>query len=301
MSEVPEILPITIPERNIKLWLPLSLSKLDQRQYIAFSGLLYRLECKEIDYQDFSVLCVYELLNIKKGKRKISQDELEEAYSNISFLASYISNFFTQDKNILSLKLNYSHNHIECVNLPFYKKYFGPTKYYHDVDFGEYEDGLNVFLQYNETPSRKLLQQLMATFYRRKRGGNRYGYLESNVQAEMDKFSRLSIGELYGFYYNFAAFHTYFSGSQVYYNGKLIDLSILFTNQPEDDASKYQSPYPSLGIKSTGIEIAKTGVLGNLEEVRSTKLWKVALLLYDMRKKDLDHRAETKLNQNVEK
>src|SRR5690606_31675849 len=108
-------------------------------------------------------------------------------------------------------------------------------------------------------------------------------------------FSKVPIGALYGFYYNFAMFHTYFSGSQVYYNGKIIDLSILFTSQPEEKTSNYERPYPSLGIKSTGIEIAKTGVLGNLQEVRSTKLWDVALLLYDMRKKDLDQAAQMEL------
>lgn len=295
MTDYPKILPLEIPELNKKLYLPLCLEKLDQRQYIAFFELLYRLENKEIDYHDFSVLAIYALLNIKKGNRKLPEDEIEEALSNISMLAEYISEYFHKKDNMLSLKLEYTRNHIDMVELPFFKKYYGPSQYFRDVDFGEYEDGLNVFLQYSETPSRELLQQLMATFYRKKYSGGRYGYVASQIESALHDFSNVPIGALYGFYYTFAAFHTYFSGSQVYYNGKLIDLSILFTDQPEEETSSYESPYPSLGIKSTGIEIAKTGVLGNLAQVRSTRLWDVALLLYDMRKKDLDEREKQKL------
>ncbi|HNP68227.1 MAG TPA: hypothetical protein PKH16_10005 [Aequorivita sp.] len=295
MTDYPEILPLEIPELNKKLYLPLCLEKLDQRQYIAFFGLMYQMEQKQISYAEFAPLCVAALLDLKKGKRKISEEELEEAMSNIAMLAEYISAFFNRNENVISLKLQYSKNYIDFVTLPFNKKYFGPSQWFRDVDFGEYEDGLNRFLQYNETPCRELLQELMATFYREKRNGKRYGYLSSEIESAAHSFSNVPIGALYGFYYNFAMFHTYFSSSQVYYNGKLIDLSILFTNQPADDTSTYESPYPSLGIKSTGIEIAKTGVLGNLAQVRSTRLWDVALLLYDMRKKDLDEREKQKL------
>ncbi len=291
MKEYPEILPLFQPDLNRHLYLPLSLSKLDQRQYIEFFGLLYQMEQKQIDYYEFSSLVVYALLDMKKGSRKIGAEAIEEAMSNIAQLSEFIEAYFDKNENLLSLKLEYSKNHIEFVNLPFNKIYYGPKLYFGDVDFGEYEDGLNRFLQYNETPSRQLLQELMATFYREKKDGKRYAYLASEIEEVAHSFSNVPMGALYGFYYNFAAFHTYFSSSQVYYNGQIIDLSILFTNQPMDEGSSYESPYPSLGIKSTGIEIAKTGVLGNLQEVRSTKLWEVALLLYDMRKKDLDERA----------
>src|SRR5690554_4504634 len=266
------VLPIEIPDRNIKMYLPLSLDAMDQRQYVAFFGLLFQLENKEIDFYDFSIHCIYELLGLKKGKRKLEADEVENALSNIAQLAEYISEYFDRQENTLSLKLEYTRNHIEFVELPFFKKYYGPVQHYHDVKFGEYEDGLNIFLQYNETPSRELLQQLMATFYRQKNSTGRADYHQPDVKDQAQKFSQLSKGTLYGFYYNFAAFHTYFSSSQVYYSGQIIDLSILFTD-PDGEKDTYTSPFPSLGIKSTGIEIAKTGVLGNLQEVRNTPLW----------------------------
>lgn len=295
MTDYPEILPLEIPELNKKLYLPLCLEKLDQRQYIAFFGLMYQMEQKQISYAEFAPLCVAALLDLKKGKRKISEEELEAAMSNIAMLAEFIEAYFHRKDNVLSLKLSYSKNFIDYVELPFNKKYFGPQQYFEDVDFGEYEDGLNRFLQYNQTPSRELLQELMATFYREKSAGGRYAYLASEIKEAAHSFSNVPLGALFGFYYNFAAFHTYFSSSQVYYNGQIIDLSILFTDQPNDDSVNYESPYPSLGIKSTGIEIAKTGVLGNLQQVRSTKLWDVALLLYDMRKKDLDEKARQEI------
>ncbi len=298
MKAAPEILQLFQPDLNRYMYLPLTLKKLDQRQYIAFFDLLHKMEQKEIDYSEFAPLVVYALLDIEKGSRKIQDEELSEAMSNITKLAEFIEVYFERNKNVLSLKLEYSKNHIDYINIPLSKKFFGPALFFEDVDFGEYEDGLNRFLQYNETPSRQLLQELMATFYREKRDGTRYGYLSSEIKEAAHSFSNVPMGALYGFYYNFAAFHTYFSSSQVYYNGQIIDLSILFSEQPLDLDSSYVSPYPSLGIKSTGIEIAKTGVLGNLQEVRGTKLWEVALLLYDMRKKDLDERGRTKQTKN---
>lgn len=302
MNQLTDILQIEILDRNIKLYLPLTLEKTNTRQYIAFFELLYKLENKEITFHDFTVLVVYKFLNLKKGKRKLSNQKIQQAYSNIHSLAGLITNhFFSKENDTLSLKLDYKQNHISYVDIPILKKYYGPQDYYKDVTFGEYEDGLNIFFQYNETPSKILLQQLMATFYRPNYSHGRKKYQEHQIPETLHKFSNVPIGVLYGFFYNFAAFHTYFSSSQVYYNGKIIDLSILFEDQPEDQSTHYQSPYPSLGIKSTGIEIAKTGVLGNLQEVRNTLLWEVALLLYDMRKKDLDQRAQTNQSQKAEK
>lgn len=282
MSEIPEILPIEIPERNLMLYLPLSLDKLDEQQYIDFFRLMFQLENQKLEYHEFAILVIYKLLGLKKGKRKIDNNEVDNALSNIARLAEFVEHFFQREDNRLSLKLSYSQNHIKKIRLPFGKTLAGPTDYFKEVSFGQYEDGLNRFLQYNETPSIELLAELAATFYidRKKK-------LDFNERKR--KLASADVGILFGFYYTFAAFHTYFSGSSVYYNGKIIDLSILFKdpNPGEIDTS----PYPSLGIKSTAIEIAKTGVLGSLNEVRETPLWEVALLLYDMRKKDLDERA----------
>lgn len=285
-TEFPDILPIEIPEKNIWLYLPLTLEKLDKQQYIDFFKLLYQLESGEIKYYEFAILAVYKLLGLKKGSRKTHPDKVERALSNIAMIAEYIIHFFKREENRLSLKLSYTHNHINEIKISFRKKLKGPSDYYEDVNFGQYEDGLNRFLQYNQTPSINLLAELAATFYLDPKG-------KMDFKKRAKKLMSAPKGVLLGFYYNFAAFHIYFSGSQVYYNGKLIDLSILFKS--DGKTSAYVSPYPGLGIKSTAIEIASTGILGNLSEVRNTPLWEVALLLYDMQKKELDSKAKQEL------
>ena len=106
MTDFPEILPIQIPELNKWLYLPLCLEKMDQRQYIAFFSLVYRMETKEIDYYEFATLVVYELLELKKGDRKLPEEELEEALSNIAMLSEYIAAYFNRNDNVISLSWN---------------------------------------------------------------------------------------------------------------------------------------------------------------------------------------------------
>lgn len=283
-------LTIEIPELGKTLYLPTELAACDTRQYIEVCGLIYAVQHQQMPMVTFRSLCIYKLLNIKEGDRKIDKEDIDDALSNIAILGELMDSFFEESPEGLQVKLSYARNHIQTI-WPKFKSYQGPKDFFTDVDFGEYKDGLNVFLEYEKTKNPGLLYRLMAIFFRNNIGDQREKYDPLTVTQRAELFSSLPIGYPYGFYYTFRAFHTYFTSSEVVWEGNIIDLSIIFTEQPDDEKDSYESPYPSLGLQSIAFQLAESGVFGSERDVDYTNLWKIALRLYDMRKRDLDYKA----------
>lgn len=293
--EIEGQLTIEIPELTKTMYLPLQLHYCNEKQYIAMCELIYRLEAGDLDLNQFKILSVYKLLGIEKGKRNIEEEQIDEALDNIRIIADYITEYFEEsEEGKLSLILQYKKNHIEAVT-PNTKKYWGPKHFFTNTTFGEYEEALNLFMEYNDVKEIEILQRLFAIFYREKKNHKPIPYVSEDLDEHLKNFKKTPIGVLYGFYYTFAAFHTYFTSSEVYWEGKRIDMSIIFSEQEEDsEDDKTDSPYPSLGMKSIAYQLAESGVFGSLTEVRATNLWEAALRLYDVRKRDLDHKAAQK-------
>jgi hypothetical protein len=286
-------LSIQIAETNRTIYMPLQLGDCNQEQYISFCDLMYRLENGALEFSEFKILATYALLGLKKGTRKIGEDEVDHALANIALLSQYVLEFFDRNEENISLKLEYKNNHIEKIDTGT-GVFYGPQQYFIDCDYGQYEDALDAFFSYNKYKNIASLQKLCSIFYHKKNAAPYISLGLDDLKAHRKNFKNLHIGYLYGFFYTFAAFHTYFSSSGVMWEGKEIDMSIIFKEQPEDESSGYESPYPSLGLKSTAFELAESGVFGTLKEVRSTKLWEIAFRLYDVRKRDLDYQAQTK-------
>ena len=285
---------LEIPDINQRLYVPHTLQQCDARQYVAMCGLLYRLENEEFSFEEFKRLAIYELLSLKKGTRKIETKKVTEAFENIEMLTGLLDSFFDISEDTTKLKLEYSKNQLEYIQ-PAAAKYYGPKDYFMDATFGEYEYALNVFMQYQENKQPDLLWRLLAIFYRiRKSNGAREDYNDLTLEVNKNLFQKLPFSYATAFYYTFASFHQYFTSSNVVHEGKAIDLSIIFTEQPEDDPESFESPYPSLGLKSIAYQLAESGVFGSLTQVRETPLWEVALRMYDIRKRDLDFKAKTK-------
>ena len=285
-------LTIEIPELTKTMYLPLQLHYCNEQQYIAICELLFRLDTGDLNLSEFKVLAVYALLNLKKGDRKIESQETEEALDNIRIISDYILEYFEEtEEGKFTLKLIYRKNHIPKIK-PLVKTFYGPKDFFTTTTFGEYEEALNLFMEYSESKDLELLQRLFAVFYREKKNKKQVPYISEEQDEHLKNFKTTPIGVLYGFYYTFAAFHTYLTSSEVYWEGKRIDMSIIFSEQEEDsEGDKSESPYPSLGMKSIAYQLAESGVFGSLTEVRNTNLWECVLRLYDIRKRDLDHKA----------
>ena len=281
---------IEIPETGYRYDMPLDLAACNEEEYIRITPALYALERREINLQEFEYLGVYALLNLKEGLDGLSEEDKDDAMGNIAMLGENLRQFFYAEGDKLIVKRYYTGNHVNKISSLF-RRYYGPEDFFTDVTWGEYEDALNVFFEHENHPDEDLLVRLAAIFFRPKFFGRKVKYNEDHVDRRMKRMRFMDMRRIKGFYFTFAAFHLYLSSSNVRWEGRTIDLSIIFKAVPGEKAPK-ESEYNSLGTKSNSITLANTGIFGNYEQLRSTNMWKVLLVLYDMRKADLDNKPK---------
>lgn len=272
---------IEIPELKRHFNMPGELGECTPAEYVAICGLLYKYQAQEITIDEFRVLAIYELLNIKKTKKPKDKEAVD---CNIYQLSLLIESFFTRDDdNHISINQNFQHNPIPKIPVA-YGHYYGPQDYLRSTTFGEYVDALNIFSSYHETGETELLYNLAAVFYRPK--GKKYN--PKMVDKHTKKLNYTPFGFIYGVYIFFASFQHYITSATVFWEGRELDLSILF----KKSSTGFESKLPSLGMKSTAYMLAQTNVLGDLEKVNSSNLWEVLLLMYDIRKNDMDEKTK---------
>ena len=62
-----------------------------------------------------------------------------------------------------------------------------------------------------------------------------------------------------------------------------------------------ESKIPGIGMLSIAHQLAESQVYGPIQEVRKTDFWEIILRLYDIRKRDLDHQADRKRQDELAK
>jgi hypothetical protein len=279
---------LEIPETKRKIYFPEDLEECNGQQYAEACMLIYRYRHENLSYEDFRVEMVYKLLNLKKGKRKLDEEQKEDMLSNIYMLSTFVDSFFEKDEEgRLIIKQYYIKNHSPVIKDAF-KKWYGPADEFNDIDFGQYIDALNVYSHLEKQPESDLMYKLMAIFYRQK--GQKYSAQLAEKNVKHLKF--IYFGRVYGFFLLFASFQNYLFSATVFYQGQELDLSILFSEKEDD--TKYKSPIPGIGMLSIANQLAESGVYGPIEKVRRTNFWEIMLGLYDVRKRDLDNRAQRK-------
>jgi len=279
---------IEIKEKGITKYIPKELAHCNPTEFKDIARLLFNWQSGSISYGDFRVQAIYVLLKLKKGKRKINELEIDIAFSNIERVSVLMDSFFqitdTLDKRI---KLNITDNPVPFVK-PVFLRIHGPKPRLTNTNFGQYEDASNSYHMYYRTHDTKYLYLLFATYYQDPR---RYNNDQTESKATYFK-KTIDFANVFSFFLFFEAFQNYVTSSKVMWEGNVIDLSILFSKVDESEKSEL----PGLGTKSLAFQIAESGVFGNLRELRSDKLWEVLLRLYDIRKRDLDNKAEQERN-----
>lgn len=268
-----------------KVNFPESLAECNQREYEAMSRFVFLYQSGKITFPQFQRLSVYALLNAVPSKKPLSPETEKAISENVAFLSDFVMNFFdieeTEEGNRISIKKDYIHNHISSFNhqgLTF----VGPQDNFQNTTFGQYMDGLGAYLDYEKFGEYQTLIKLLSTFYRPKQK-----FLGKILKPNL---SKLDPGIPFGFYLFFSSFQKWISsGATVVHNGVEIDLSIIFSGE---ENKNYGSGLPGLGMKSLFHSIAETGIFGAADSLRSTPLWEVLFLLYEMRKKSLDEKAE---------
>lgn len=283
---------IDVPEAKKTLYLPEELSECDPKQFADMAKLIYMFNLGEINYNDFCNLSVYALLGLAAPKKEKEEDSSK--WENIFMLSEKIKSFFDTEekdgKNYLVLKNYDITNKLKLYK--FVKNYYGPEDGFFDVTYGQYSDGLEEFITFSQTGDIKSLQLLFAIFYRKKThtGAFEKYSLETAKKRAKQIFVHTDIRHLYGFYLLFDAFQKYTTSGSITVFGEEIDLSIIY----EDVGTK--SVIPGIGIHGIVNDLAETGIFGNADGVRETNFWRVALQLYNVKKKSIDQQNEMKKN-----
>lgn len=280
---------IEIPERRLKFHIPSHLGECNAEEYADICELLYRYQSGEINFLQFRQAAIYRFLNmVPSKKKKRPEEEKDTAYQNIYRISELIDEFFTRnEEDKLSIRQEFQHNPIPTIPLAI-GNYVGPQDYLRDVTFGQYVDGLNIFSTYVSNPDPELLYNLAAIFYRKK--GHKYKSDEIDKRSKKLKFT--GFGYIYGVYIFIASFQHYLTKATVHWEGRELDLSILFKSTSTDN--QITQLMPGLGMKATAFMLAESGILGDLKDVYKTNLWEVLLLMYDMRKNDIEAKHREK-------
>jgi hypothetical protein len=245
---------------------------------------------------------IYKLLNMVPSKKQLLILDEEAKWANVYQLSLLIDSFFEHQDGKMIIQQDYVHNPVPAFK-PLWRTYHGPADGFRNVTFGEYTDGLRLFLQYSATGNENLLHLLASIFYRKAKplhafkkrlpnydGDIRQAYNSNLIEDRANVFRYAPKGFIYGFYMYFASFQKYITGAQVPWGGKMLDLSILF----DPGESETQEAVPGLGMDSLSFALAESGEFGNLEAVRKTNVWEIFIRLYDLKKKDLDYKLNDK-------
>lgn len=290
---------LEFPEANIKRYIPAELSECQSWQYIYICDLFLRYQSQLITKEQFLVDAAYKLLDMVPSKKKNQNSD----NSNLILITELIEeSFFEKIENPdnpesyqLKIKQNYINNPVECYK-PLWRKYHGPSDGFMNVKFGEYRDALRLFLEFNKTGEIELLYELAATLYRPKKpflfvekllnkfdGDVRQKYNTYQMKKRIDVFKKGPIGFVYGVYLYFASMQMFVSSAEVPWGDKVLDFSILFTQQGENEEIEADG----IGLDAVVFVMAESGVFGNLEKVDQTSFWTIMIKMYDARIKEL--------------
>lgn len=289
---------IEIPEAKLNLYVPEHLGQCNKDQYLDFCALLMRYNNGKLTYQDLKVLAIHQFLNLEEPKKsKALLPDVEEKWGNISLLSELIESFFIQKEEQKVIALHFNNNPVPEIK-PLWKTYYGPADNFANVTFGEYNDGLRIFLQYAKTGDEQLLYLLAAIFYRRKRKLKPFSkrkedirepYKSDMVEERAEVFKSAHPGFVYGFYLFFAAMQQNITQAVIPWGNRELDFSILFDSEPENK----EESVPGLGMDSLVFAIAENGEFGVVEQVRNTNLWEILVRLYDLKKREIDQKKQS--------
>lgn len=284
------MIPIDIPEAKKTFYLPESLGECDAKQFAEMAKLLYMFHTRQITYEQFRSLAVYALLNLKITSKNSVALEDNPKMSNLYLISEMINRFFeekeTGEGTALELKLDFYHSPY-TKHRTLYGTFHSPQNGFMDVSFGQYIDGLEESIYFSKTGEIDALRRLFAIFYLKK--NEDYTPKLITKRATRD-FKTTDIRHLYSFYLWFCSMQHYILAGEIEIMGNPIDLSLIYT----ETRNEKKSTIPGIGIHSVLHDLAESGVFGTNEQVKKTNMWEVLIRLYDLKKRQIDDKANEK-------
>ena len=286
---------VELPASNKIIYVPENLNECTPDQYMLFCRLIFKYQTNQINLLQFKKAAVYVLLNMNESKKERNDYEAAQINANLLLLFDLVDGFFTKDKDgVLQLKDHFTANPLPKIPTAWLNL-IGPKHHFHQATFGEYVIALNIFSTYQATQDINLLYDLAAVYYRPHLFGLKIPFNENHISRIAQMLKNSDIGHIYGFYNYFSSFQNMLGTKKVYWEGKPIDFSILFT---KTDGDQQPSEINGLGMKGTSYVLAESGVFGTLKDVNQTDMWEILFRLYDMKKRNIDHLNEIKRSKN---
>jgi hypothetical protein len=280
---------IEIPDTGRKIYLPQSFGECDRQQARDVSQVLVSYMVHgAISYDQLLIDIFCALTNVQHNP---TSDDT--AYIHIAQLAQLCDSFFTTVDGKKQVVLDHIDNPFTWLR-PGLIKYHGPVDSFDNITFGEYVDAMNYYGEFADSQQVEFLDLLIATLFRKHipLSRKRKPYKKSETKERALRLSRLCMGYRYGFFLYFASFQKYLSTARIYWEGRELDLSILF----KSTGKGYKSTIPGMGMLSVQFDMAQSGVMGDEDRLRSKPLWEVIALMYDLKKKDMDEAAAQSKN-----
>jgi hypothetical protein len=286
---------IEIPQRGIVREFPSQIDEMNEDQFICFIDLVLQYLSGLISIEEFKVLLVRKLLNIRMNLRyhRLSKKDKEQANGEVYRISELCESFFEEiekdGKKVKSFKLSFTKNFIPIIC----KKFYGPEDALHDLTFAEYRTAHSYYAAYLESHSETDLNSLIAVLYRpakrflwiRKRlpsydGQKRVPFTSKSnplfLEARAREISKLPLAVRYGIFLFFSGCEEFLAKGSVDVDGKTIDFSVIYEKSGDSIDS------PDIGLVGILYSLAETKVFGSIEETDGQNLYDIMIRLYQV-------------------
>jgi len=270
---------IEFPASNKRFYLPANLGECTPKEYKDISILMLDYFTGKTNYNDLKIQIAASLLGYKFDRKTT-----EEGLANLIIISEAISNYFQVDENNNNvIDLDIFSDKIPVLKTLF-GRYYSCGDSYEKMTYGQYADASRFFMMFNKEHNTDYLYTLLAILYTKKNEK----YDSKLIDKRVEKFKKyIHPGEAFGAYLLFAAFQKYLSSAEINWRGETLDLSILFEGDTESN-----SDLPGLGPDSLVYTLAEMGALGKADDVRNTKFWEIMLLMYELKKRDVEREKQ---------
>lgn len=274
------------------IYLPSSLADCDRQQARDVCRFFYEYAAGNLSREELRLSMLYALLNLKQVP--LDPAAQQEVDDNLALISHELGSFFDNIEGKLQIKTDFKDNPFTWLRAGWFKVY-GPVDQCENITFGQYVAAVNAFSDYADTGEMQYLDHLLAIMFLPRVTLSRKlkPFNPTAIKKRAQSFKHVDIGYKFGFYLYFASFQQYLRTATFYWEGKAIDLSILFNAQPGEE-SQPASKYPGLGMLSLKLDMAQSGVFGTADDVDHKLLWDVLPHMYKIRKSDLDQQAQAK-------
>jgi hypothetical protein len=280
---------LEIPSKKIFKEFPSQLQELNKKQFLYFTYLFLQLLEKNITINDFKVLLVSNLLNIKKTTNwhLLTDEKKEEIYNNLSNIADNMNTFLDYTGTNCTIRTSFTKNLIPNIG-----KYYGPADVLSDCNAFEYKEAHAAFQQFISTQNVEYLDRLIAVLYRKKRkflpllqrlqnfdGQIRERFTPKTnpklIEKRIKHFSKLSFHVKYAVFLIYQSCEEFLRDGEIEIDGNPINLSELYKN--DDNSSD-----TGIGLMGMFFELAESKVFGELQNVMNTNIYDIFTRVYQL-------------------